>query len=62
VTPAEIDARLAERTAARAAKDFARGDALRKGLEALGIEVADAPEGTTWRVAPGGGYTPAAPA
>jgi cysteinyl-tRNA synthetase len=54
VTPAQIDARLAERAAARQAKDFARGDAIRKELDALGIEVANSPEGTTWRVAPGG--------
>ncbi len=54
LTPEEIDARLAERAAARQAKDFARADALRKELDAQGIEVADSPEGTTWRVAPGG--------
>jgi cysteinyl-tRNA synthetase len=54
LSPREIDARLAERAAAREAKDFARGDALRTELEAQGIEVADGPEGTTWRVAPGG--------
>jgi cysteinyl-tRNA synthetase len=54
LTPAQIDARLAERTAARKDKDFARGDALRRELDVLGIEIADSPEGTTWRVAPGG--------
>jgi cysteinyl-tRNA synthetase len=46
-----IDARLAERTAARLTKDFARADALRKELDARGIEIADSPEGSTWRVA-----------
>jgi cysteinyl-tRNA synthetase len=45
-----IEAKLAERAAARAAKDFARGDALRKELERDGIEVADSPTGTTFRV------------
>jgi cysteinyl-tRNA synthetase len=50
MTAEQIDARLAERTAARQAKDFARADTLRKELDALGIEVADSPEGTTWRV------------
>jgi cysteinyl-tRNA synthetase len=50
----EVDARLEERALARKAKDFARGDAIRKELEVLGIEIADSPEGTTWRVAPGG--------
>jgi cysteinyl-tRNA synthetase len=56
LTPAQVDAHLAERAAARKAKDFARGDAIRRELEAQGIEVADSPEGTTWRVAPGGGF------
>jgi len=49
-TAAEIDARLEERRQARQAKDFAKGDAIRKELEALGIEVADNPTGTTWRI------------
>jgi cysteinyl-tRNA synthetase len=52
VTPGQIDARLADRTAARRDKDFARGDAIRAELEAKGVEVCDSPEGTTWRVAP----------
>jgi len=50
-TPEAIEAKLAERAAARQAKDFARADALRKELEADQIEVADSPTGTTWRVA-----------
>ena len=54
LTAEGVEARLQERTAARQAKDFARADALRKETEALGIEVYDAPEGTTWRVLPGG--------
>ena len=52
LSPEQIEARLAERAAARKDKDFARGDALRAELEARGVEVADAPEGTTWRIAP----------
>ena len=52
LSPAQIEARLQERADARKNKDFARGDALRAELEARGVEVADAPEGTTWRVAP----------
>jgi cysteinyl-tRNA synthetase len=59
--PDQIDAHLAERAAARKAKDFARGDAIRRELEAQGIEVADSPEGTTWRVAPGGRLHASAP-
>ncbi|HEY4121096.1 MAG TPA: cysteine--tRNA ligase [Byssovorax sp.] len=49
LTPAGIEGRLADRAAARAAKDFAKGDAIRKELEAAGVEVADGPTGTTWR-------------
>ncbi len=47
-----IDAKVEERTKARAAKDFARSDALRAELAALGVELSDAPGGgaTTWRV------------
>ncbi len=51
-TAEDIDARLEERQQARANKDFARSDAVRKELEALGIEVADGPTGTTWRINP----------
>jgi len=46
---AEIDALVAERDAARAAKDFARADALRDELALRGIELYDTPEGTRWR-------------
>ena len=45
-----IEARIVERTAARAAKDFARADELRGALKAQGIELMDTPAGTTWRV------------
>jgi cysteinyl-tRNA synthetase len=50
LTPEAIEGKLAERAAARQAKDFARADAIRKELDALGLEVADSPTGTTWRV------------
>jgi len=46
-----VDGKLAERAAARAAKDFARADALRAELAAAGVEIMDGPRGTTWRVA-----------
>ncbi len=49
MTTPGIEARLAERAAARDAKDFARSDAIRKELDAAGIEVHDGPEGSTWR-------------
>ena len=45
-----IEGLLAERTAARAAKDFTRGDAIRAELTAMGIELLDTPQGTDWRV------------
>jgi len=44
-----IESKIAERTEAKAAKDFARADAIRAELEAEGIELRDGPEGTTWR-------------
>jgi cysteinyl-tRNA synthetase len=51
IDPAAVEARIAERTAARQAKDFARADALREALKTDGIEIMDTPKGTTWRVA-----------
>ncbi len=47
---AEVERRMAERTAARAAKDFARADAVRTELLAIGVELLDTPAGTDWRV------------
>ncbi|RIL06494.1 MAG: cysteine--tRNA ligase [Proteobacteria bacterium] len=44
-----IDALVAERRAARAARDFARADAIRDALKAEGIEIEDTKEGTKWR-------------
>jgi len=45
---AEIDALVAERTAAKKARDFARADAIRDELKARGIILTDTPSGTTW--------------
>jgi cysteinyl-tRNA synthetase len=45
-----IDAKVRERTEARAAKDFARGDLLRKELGEMGVDVLDAAGASTWRV------------
>jgi cysteinyl-tRNA synthetase len=47
---AAIEEKVHARRAARDAKDFARGDAIRDELAALGVEIADSPTGTTWRV------------
>jgi len=46
-----VEAKLAERTAARKGKDFARSDAIRDELLAGGVAIMDGPEGTTWKVA-----------
>ena len=46
---ARIDALLEERTAARAAKDFARADAIRDELTAMGIVIEDSADGARWK-------------
>jgi cysteinyl-tRNA synthetase len=43
-----VEAMLGERRAARARRDFAAADAIRKSLEAEGIAVEDFPGGTRW--------------
>ena len=45
-----VEARIAERTEARKAKDFARSDAIRDELAAMGVAIQDGPTGTTWKV------------
>jgi cysteinyl-tRNA synthetase len=50
LTASAIDAKVAERTAARQAKEFARGDALRAELTALGVALHDGPTGTEWKI------------
>jgi cysteinyl-tRNA synthetase len=47
---AEIEAAIAARKAARAAKDFAMSDRIRDELLARGIVLKDGPDGTTWEV------------
>ena len=48
----EIEARIAERAAAKAARDFSRADAIRHELQALGVALHDSPSGTTWTATP----------
>jgi cysteinyl-tRNA synthetase len=45
----EIEGLIAERAAAKKAKDFARADGIRQGLKERGIILEDGPAGTTWR-------------
>jgi cysteinyl-tRNA synthetase len=47
---ARIDGLIAERVAARAAKDWATADRIRAELTALNVEVMDNPTGATWRI------------
>ena len=44
-----IEGLIADRAAAKKAKNYARADEIRKGLLAEGIELQDGPQGTTWR-------------
>jgi cysteinyl-tRNA synthetase len=45
---AQIEALVAERIAAKKAKDFARADQIRDELTAKGIVVTDTPNGPVW--------------
>jgi cysteinyl-tRNA synthetase len=47
---ARIDGLIAERVAARTAKDWAAADRIRAELTALNVEVMDNPTGATWRI------------
>lgn len=51
VDAAHIDALIAQRHAAKAARDFARADAIRAELLAQGIVLKDSAQGTTWEAA-----------
>jgi cysteinyl-tRNA synthetase len=50
IDAARVSALIGERDAARKAKDFARADAIRGELAAIGVELLDTPSGTDWRV------------
>jgi len=49
ILDAEIERRIADRDAARKARDFARADAIRDELLARGVELVDTPGGSRWR-------------
>jgi len=51
VDAARVEALLEERRAARAARDFARADAIRAELAAMGVAIEDGAQGTRWSVA-----------
>ena len=50
IDPAEIEARIANRVAARGARDFAARMRSERELKGRGVELMDTPAGTTWRV------------
>jgi cysteinyl-tRNA synthetase len=44
----KIEALIAARAAARTGKDFAEADRIRDEIAAMGVEITDGPQGTTW--------------
>jgi cysteinyl-tRNA synthetase len=46
-----VEALIAQRSQARARREFAEADRLRDELRALGVELTDKPQSTTWKVA-----------
>ena len=49
LTAADIEALIAKRNAARAARDFAAADSYRDQLSSAGIKIEDSAAGTTWK-------------
>jgi cysteinyl-tRNA synthetase len=49
--PAIINSRIADRNAARGAKDFKESDRIRDELAAMGVVLKDSKDGTTWEIA-----------
>jgi len=53
IDPAFVEAKISERAEAKKAKDFARADAIRTELDAMGVELRDTPGGTEWSMKSG---------
>jgi len=51
VDAAHVESLIEARRIARAARDFARADAIRGELAALGVAIEDGPQGTRWKAA-----------
>ena len=51
IDPKQVDGLIAERTAARARKDFAESDRIRDQLAAMGVVIKDSKDGTSWEIA-----------
>ena len=51
IDPNRINALVADRTAARARRDFKESDRIRDELASMGIAIKDSKEGTTWEIA-----------
>ena len=49
LTPQRIEAQIAERAAARKARNFAEADRIRKALLEQGVALEDTAKGTIWR-------------
>jgi cysteinyl-tRNA synthetase len=47
----QVDGLIADRTAARARKDFKESDRIRDELAAMGVVIKDSKDGTTWEIA-----------
>jgi len=51
VDATRVESLIEARRAAREARDFARADAIRAELAAMGIAIEDGAEGTRWKIA-----------
>jgi cysteinyl-tRNA synthetase len=51
IDPSRVNALIADRTTARARKDFKESDRIRDELAAMGVVIKDSKDGTTWEIA-----------